>query len=36
VFFLVSAILMPGTGPADGAVRNEKGHVIAVTRLKAT
>jgi len=29
-------VLMPGTGPADGAVRNEKGHIVAVTRLKAT
>ena len=27
-------ILVPGTGPADGAVRNERGHIIAVTRLK--
>ena len=27
-------VLVPGTGPQDGAVRNEKGHVIAVTRLK--
>ena len=27
-------VLVPGTGPADAAVRNEKGHVIAVTRLK--
>lgn len=27
-------VLVPGTGPADGAVRNEKGHVVAVTRLK--
>lgn len=25
-----------GTGPKDGAVRNEKGHIVAVTRLKAT
>lgn len=25
----------PGTGPADGAVRNEDGHIIAVTRLIA-
>jgi hypothetical protein len=22
-----------GTGPNDGAVRNDKGHVVAVTRL---
>lgn len=27
-------VLVPGTGPADGAVRNEKGHIVAVTRLK--
>ena len=26
-------VFMPGTGPADGAVRNEKGHIVAVTRL---
>jgi len=26
-------VLVPGTGPNDGAVRNEKGHVVAVTRL---
>ena len=25
----------PGTGPKDGAVRNEKGHIVAVTRLIA-
>ncbi len=25
----------PGTGPKDGAIRNEKGHIIAVTRLIA-
>jgi len=46
-FYIVSAmvgahvtdrldVLTPGTGPADGAVRNEKGHIVAVTRLKAT
>lgn len=45
-FYIVSAmvgahvkradVLMPGTGPSDGALRNEKGHIIAVTRLKAT
>jgi len=46
-FYIVSAmvgahlkgrpdVLMPGTGPADNAVRNEKGHIVAVTRLKAT
>lgn len=28
-----SDVLVPGTGPADGAVRNEKGHIVAVTRL---
>jgi hypothetical protein len=45
VFFLVSGmvgaalrgsrtdVLMPGTGPADGAIRNDKGHIVAVTRL---
>ena len=44
VMFIVSAVvgaavkgrhdvLVPGTGPADGAIR-EKGHVVAVTRLK--
>lgn len=27
-------VLVPGTGPADGAVRNAAGHVVAVTRLK--
>jgi hypothetical protein len=26
-------VLAPGTGPADGAIRNEAGHVVAVTRL---
>ena len=26
-------VLCPGTGPADGAVRNDKGHIVAVTRL---
>jgi hypothetical protein len=43
--FIVSAMVLaalrgsrpdvvgPGTGPNDGAVRNEKGHVVAVTRL---
>ena len=29
-------VFAPGTGPADGAVRNERGHVVAVTRLKAS
>jgi len=27
-------ILVPGTGPGDGAIRNERGHIVAVTRLK--
>jgi hypothetical protein len=27
-------VLVPGTGPGDGAVRNDKGHIVAVTRLK--
>lgn len=26
-------VVGPGTGPNDGAVRNERGHVVAVTRL---
>ena len=26
-------VVVPGTGPNDGAVRNDKGHIIAVTRL---
>jgi hypothetical protein len=26
-------VVSPGTGPNDGAVRNEKGHIVAVTRL---
>ncbi len=26
-------VLCPGTGPGDGAIRNEAGHIIAVTRL---
>jgi len=26
-------VLVPGTGPQDGAVRNEKGHIVAVTRF---
>jgi hypothetical protein len=26
-------VLCPGTGPNDGAVRNEAGHIVAVTRL---
>ncbi len=27
-------VFVPGTGPADGALRNEKGHIVAVTRVK--
>jgi len=27
-------VVAPGTGPNDGAIRNEKGHIVAVTRLK--
>jgi len=27
-------VLVPGTGPNDGAVRDEAGRIIAVTRLK--
>ncbi len=27
-------VLVPGTGPLDGAVRNSAGHIVAVTRLK--
>jgi hypothetical protein len=27
-------LLVPGTGPGDGAVRDEKGQIVAVTRLK--
>lgn len=26
-------VVGPGTGPNDGAVRNERGHIVAVTRL---
>jgi len=26
-------VVGPGTGPKDGAIRNEDGNVIAVTRL---
>lgn len=29
-------VLTLGTGPSDGAIRNDKGQVIAVTRLKST
>lgn len=28
-------VLMPGTGPNDGALRNEAGHIVGVTRLVA-
>ena len=28
-------VFVPGTGPNDGAVRNEAGHIIGVTRLVA-
>ena len=31
-----SDVLTPGTGPNDNPIRNEKGHVVAVTRLKFT
>lgn len=26
-------VLCPGTGPNDGAIRNDAGHIVAVTRL---
>lgn len=26
-------VYSPGTGPNDGAIRNDKGHIVAVTRL---
>lgn len=26
-------VVVPGTGPKDGAVRNDAGHIVAVTRL---
>jgi hypothetical protein len=29
-------VFTPGTGPADSPVRNDKGQIVAVTRLKAT
>ena len=29
-------VFAPGTGPQDGAIRNDKGHIVAVTRLIAT
>ena len=28
-------VLVPGTGPNDGALRNEAGHIVGVTRLVA-
>lgn len=44
VFLIVSAVvgaavqredlLVPGTGPADEAVRDDRGQIVAVTRLK--
>lgn len=29
-------VFAPATGPKDNAIRNEKGHIIAVVALKAT
>jgi len=29
-------VFAPATGPKDGAIRNDKGHVVAVTALKAS
>lgn len=29
-------VFCPATGPKDGAIRNDKGHIIAVVALKAT
>ena len=29
-------VFAPATGPKDGAVRNDKGHIFAVVALKAT
>jgi len=29
-------VFSPATGPKDGAIRNDKGHIIAVVSLKAT
>jgi len=31
-----SDVFAPATGPKDGALRNDKGHIIAVVALKAT
>lgn len=28
-----SDVFVPGTGPNDGALRNEQGHIVGVTRL---
>jgi hypothetical protein len=28
-------VMAPATGPADGAIRNDAGHIVAVTRLNA-
>lgn len=30
-----SDVFVPGTGPNDGALRNEAGHIVGVTRLVA-
>ena len=29
-------VFSPATGPKDGAVRNDKGHIVAVVSLKST
>ena len=29
-------VFSPATGPDDGAIRNEKGHIVAVTKFKET
>ena len=29
-------VFSPATGPNDGAIRNDKGHIVAVVALKAT
>jgi len=28
-------VVAPATGPQDGAIRNEKGHIVAVTKFNA-
>lgn len=28
-------VIAPATGPQDGAIRNEKGHIVAVTKFNA-